>query len=400
MKRDQNSYREVEKAHSCSAYLKRPISIERGKGSRVWDSDGKEYIDCVSGYGAALIGHCNTEVIENIKRQAERLISCPQIFYNSMRAQLLHRLAEITQGYLNHAFLCNSGSEAVDAALKFARITTKKKEIIASMRGFHGWTFGALSATWDKKMREPFLPLVPGFLHVPFNRIEPLLEKVSQDTAAIVLEIVQGNGGIYVASKEYLVEVEKICRKNGLLLIVDEIQTGFGRTGKMFAFQHFGIHPDMVCVSKSMAGGFPMGAVLMNEEVAMSIPPRSHPITFGGNPLACAAGLGTIDYIIDNNLAEKAWEMGEYFKKELERIDSPIVREIRGLGLMIGLELDRPALPYIQLLYRSGILTLGAGKRVIRYLPPLTIGKEEVRAVVEKTSETLKSEVQKDEDAE
>lgn len=378
---------ELENQYTSGLYTKRPIAIVRGKGARLWDAEGKEYIDCVGGQGAANIGHANPAVAAAIAAQAQTLISCPEMFYNDRRALLEQRLCEIS-GF-PRVFLCNSGTEANEAAIKFARLATGKSQIVACMRGFHGRTMGALSATWEKKYREPFEPLVPGFQHVPFNRPEALEEAIRENTAAFVVEIVQGEGGVNPASTEFLVRAEQLCRERGALLIVDEVQTGFGRTGKMFAYQHHPIRPDLVCLAKSIAGGFPMGAVLIGEAVG-ELPPQVHGSTFGGNPLACAAALASIDYMLAHHLPQRAQELGAWFLQALSQIQSPLIREVRGLGLMAGVELKQKVTPYLQALMQEGVLALPAGLTVMRFLPPLVIERADLEIVIEVLQRVLR----------
>ncbi|WP_322508765.1 acetylornithine/succinylornithine family transaminase [Anaerolinea sp.] len=378
---------ELENQYTSGLYTKRPIAIVRGKGARLWDAEGKEYIDCVGGQGAANIGHANPAVAAAIAAQAQTLISCPEMFYNDRRALLEQRLCEIS-GF-PRVFLCNSGTEANEAAIKFARLATGKSQIVACMRGFHGRTMGALSATWEKKYREPFEPLVPGFQHVPFNRPEALEEAIRENTAAFVVEIVQGEGGVNPASTEFLVRAEQLCRERGALLIVDEVQTGFGRTGKMFAYQHHPIRPDLVCLAKSIAGGFPMGAVLIGEAVG-ELPPQVHGSTFGGNPLACAAALASIDYMLAHHLPQRAQELGAWFLQALSQIQSPLIREVRGLGLMAGVELKQKVTPYLQALMQEGVLALPAGLTVMRFLPPLVIEPADLEIVIEVLQRVLR----------
>lgn len=377
---------EIESQFTSGLYTKRPIAIVRGKGARLWDSEGREYIDCVGGQGAANIGHANPQVVQAISEQAATLISCPEMFYNDRRAALEERLCRLTG--LPRVFLCNSGTEAVEAAIKFSRLATGRQEIVACMRAFHGRTFGALSATWEKKYREPFEPLVPGFRHVPYNNLEALDAAVGPSTAAVILEVVQGEGGVNPASTEFLRGAQQLCRQRGSLLIIDEVQTGFGRTGRMFAFQHHNLQPDLLCLAKSIAGGIPMGAVLMGDRVG-ELPPQTHGSTFGGNPLACAASLATIDFIETNHLPQRAAELGEWFLGALMRLESPLIREVRGLGLMIGIELRQKVTPYLQALMNEGVLALPAGLTVMRFLPPLVIDKEDLEIVVEKTKKVL-----------
>lgn len=378
---------ELENQYTSGLYTKRPIAIVRGKGARLWDAEGKEYIDCVGGQGAANIGHANPAVAAAIAAQAQTLISCPEMFYNDRRALLEQRLCEIS-GF-PRVFLCNSGTEANEAAIKFARLATGKSQIVACMRGFHGRTMGALSATWEKKYREPFEPLVPGFQHVPFNRPEALEEAIRENTAAFVVEIVQGEGGVNPASTEFLIRAEQLCRERGALLIVDEVQTGFGRTGKMFAYQHHPIRPDLVCLAKSIAGGFPMGAVLIGEAVG-ELPPQVHGSTFGGNPLACAAALASIDYMLAHHLPQRAQELGTWFLQALSQIQSPLIREVRGLGLMAGVELKQKVTPYLQALMQEGVLALPAGLTVMRFLPPLVIERADLEIVIEVLQRVLR----------
>ncbi len=255
---------DVEDQYSSGVYSKRSVAIVRGEGAHLWDADGNEYIDCVGGQGAANIGHANPAVAKAIAEQAQQLISCPELFYNPKRAELEAKLCQMT-GY-PRVYLCNSGTEAVEAALKFARLSTGRTGIAAAMRAFHGRTMGALSATWEKKYREPFEPLVPNFVHFPYNNLDALKGVVNEDTAAVILEVVQGEGGVNPGQADFLRGAQEVCRTNGSFLILDEIQTGFGRTGSMFAYQHYGLQPDLICLAKSMAGGLPMGAVLLGEK--------------------------------------------------------------------------------------------------------------------------------------
>jgi acetylornithine/LysW-gamma-L-lysine aminotransferase len=374
--------------YDSDLYLKQPLAIVRGEGARLWDANGQTYIDCMSGHGVANVGHANPAVIQAIEEQAQRLGVCPNGFYNDRRAQLLPELIRIAPPGLERVFMCNSGAEAVEAALKFARASTGRKKTIAAMRGFHGRTFGALSATWNKRYREPFEPLVPGFEFVPYNRLERMEQAVDEETAAVILEMVQGEGGVVPGDGEYLRGVQALCQERGALFIADEVQTGFGRTGQMFACQHYGLQPDIMCLAKSIAGGLPMGAVLIGPRVG-ELPKRSHSSTFGGNPLACAAALATINYIESEELPQRAAELGEKLMDGLKSIPSPLVREVRGLGLMVGLELKGKSGPYLAALAERGVLALSAGATVMRFLPPLVIDEEDVDTVVEQVTEVL-----------
>jgi acetylornithine/LysW-gamma-L-lysine aminotransferase len=310
------------------------------------------------------------------------------MFYNDKRAALLERLIAIAPAGLERAFLCNSGAEAIEAALKFARLVTGRREVVATMRGFHGRTMGALSATWEKKYREPFEPLVPGFRHVAYNDLAALEAAVSGETAAVILEVVQGEGGVRPGTADFLRGAQRLCRERGALLIVDEVQTGFGRTGAMFACEHHGLSPDLLCLAKSIAGGLPMGSVLLGERVG-ALPPQVHGSTFGGYPLACAAALAAIDFIEAEHLPERSAELGAWFLARLGQIRSPLVREVRGLGLMVGIELKQKVTPYLQALMGQGVLALPAGLTVMRFLPPLVISQAELAAAADAVERVL-----------
>ena len=371
--------KELEKTYEFNVYAKRDLVLVRGKGAKVWDSDGKEYIDCIAGHGIASVGHCNEQVVAAIEQQARQLLSCSVTIYNDTRARFLEKLLSITPRNLKRAFLCNSGTEAVEGAIKFARFTTRKKEFITAMRGFHGRTMGSLSATFNPEYRKEFEPLVPGFKYVPFNNFEKLKEAVTDDTAGIILEIVQGEGGIHVGTRDYFMQVRQLCDEKNLLLIIDEVQTGFCRTGKMFACNYFDLEPDIICVAKAMAGGVPMGAVICSEKIPP--PMGKHGSTFGGNPLACAAGIAAIDFMVATRLAEQAREKGDYFVGKLQRQNFANVRDIRHLGLMVGIELKEKCQPYLVKLMERGVLAMPAGATVLRFLPPLIISHEELDLV-------------------
>jgi len=302
----------------------------------------------------------------------------------------MERLAALVPG-LNRVFLANSGAEAVEGAIKFARYSTGRPKIVAAKRGFHGRTLGALSATWNPKYRKPFEPLVPEFVHGVFNKPETFDPLIDDRTAAVILEVVQGEGGVHPATADFLQAIQRMVRERGALLIIDEVQTGMGRTGRLFAFQHFGIEPDIVAVAKGLAGGFPMGAVLLGPRVRPGRP-GIHGSTFGGNPPAAAACLATLDVLTRERLPERAAELGAWFLERLSRIRSPLIREVRGLGLMIGIELRTKAAPYLQALAERGVLALSAGMNVIRLLPPLTISQEDLETVARTLEDVLPSE--------
>jgi acetylornithine/LysW-gamma-L-lysine aminotransferase len=380
------SIQELEQTYELEVYSRRDIVLVRGRGARLFDENGREYIDCAANVGVSNIGHGNEAVARAVHDQYLALGNCYSMFYNPVRARLAQKLASLAPGNLNKVFFCNSGAEANEAAIKFARASTGRPEIIAAMRGFHGKTMGALAATWGPEYQKPFAPMLPGLKHVPYNNFAKLEAAVGGNTAAILLEVVQGEGGVRIGDKEYFQKVRQICDANGILLIIDEVQTGFGRTGTMFACEQF-VEPDMLCLAKSLAGGIPMGAVLCNDRI--KVPVKSHTSTFGGNPTACAAALASVDVIEKEGLVEKSKTLGEYFLKELRDFKSSKIREVRGLGLMLGIELKEKAGPYVQKLMEKGVIVLLAGATVIRLLPPLVITKEEIDTVVEALKETL-----------
>jgi acetylornithine/LysW-gamma-L-lysine aminotransferase len=386
----QASIQDLEDQLGAGTYYKRPVVIVRGQGARLWDQAGRMYIDCVGGQGAANVGHQNPYVNRAIQEQSQRLVNCTELFYNDQRSLLLEKLNRITPARITRFFFCNSGAESIEGAFKFARLATGRTQIVATMRGYHGKSFGALSATWNKDYREPFEPLVPGFSHAPFENLQKACEAVSEKTAAFIVEPIQGESGVRPGSRDYFLAIQEHCRKTGTLLILDEVQTGFCRTGRMFALEHFGIEPDILCLAKSLAGGVPMGAIGISEAVASKLFKLAHTSTFGGNPLACAAANAAIQYMEDFHLAERASELGQEVMTELRRIESSKIRDIRGMGLMVGVELKEKAGPYIQKLLEKGILVLGAGPTVLRYLPPLVIERDDLQRVVAETAEVLK----------
>ena len=379
-----------EDAHTSGLYQKRPLAIVRGDGARVWDSDGNEYIDCVGGQGSANLGHGNVAVADALAAQARTLASCTELFHNDRRAELYDLLATILPPELDRVFLCNSGTEAIEGAFKFARMATGRRTVVATMRGFHGKTMGALAATWGSEYREALggEALFPGAAHIPFNKVEALDAAITRDTATFVIELVQGEGGVRPATVEFVREAARACRDRGALLIVDEVQTGFCRTGAMFAIERYGIVPDILCLAKSIAGGVPMGLVAFSRAVG-ELPKRSHSTTFGGNPLACAAAIAAIAEMRRLDLARAARERGDQLLDGLRGTRSPRIREVRGLGLLVGVELKENAGPTIKALQDRGILALGAGPTVVRYLPPLVIAAEQIDRVIAATADAL-----------
>jgi LysW-gamma-L-lysine/LysW-L-ornithine aminotransferase len=372
---------ELEDVHGSGAYLKRDVQVMRGEGARLLDAAGRGYIDCVSGMGAANLGHGHPRIVEAIRSQAQQLVSCPELFRNPVRARYQAELCRATG--MPRVFLANSGSEAVEAALKVARLVTGRKRLIGMMRGFHGRTLGALSLTWEKSYRDPFEPLLAGIEHVPFNRPERLAAVLDETVAAVLVEVVQGEGGVRPAEPGFLQDVAALCRGVGALLVVDEVQTGFGRTGSLFAHQAEGLRPDLLCLAKSMAGGLPMGAVLLGERVG-ALPPRSHGSTFGGNPVACAAASAVLEVLGDGVLVERCARLGEQAIARLrERLPDSAVREVRGRGFLIGVELRERVAPVLARLQELGVVALNAGPTVLRLLPPLVISEDELGQVLD-----------------
>lgn len=373
-------YVEQEDQYSAPAFQKFPLTIVRGKGATVWDDLGKEYVDCMAGYGVAIIGHCNPRVVEAVKAQSERLITCHGSFYNDVRADFLAKLTRASPTGLDKVLLTNSGAETNEAAIKLARRYTGRKRIISMVGGFHGKTFGALSATWNRKYREPFMPLLEHFDFSRYGDSDSLRSLINADTAAVIAEPIQGETGIVVPPKDYFKEVREICTKSGALLIMDEIQTGLGRTGKMWASEHWGVVPDIMCVSKGLAGGIPIGAALATKEVMNSLKKGEHSSTFAGNPLACAAASATLSYILENNLPGQAEAKGMVFRNLLSRIaaEHRLVREVRGMGLMLAMETRVDIHELLLAAIDRGVIIAYSGRETFRFLPPLVINESQI----------------------
>jgi acetylornithine/LysW-gamma-L-lysine aminotransferase len=371
---------DIETRYLANVFAKKPIVITKGKGALLWDINGREYVDCASSYGVAALGHCHPKVVAAIKAQAEELITCHSCYYNDKRAEFVERLVKITPKGLDKAFLSNSGAESVECAIKLARKYTGKPEIIALMGAFHGKTMGALSATWDKKYREPFLPLIPEVKHVAPDNPEKIREAITDKTAAVLMEPIRGEGGVRVPPDGYLQVVREICDEKNVLLIFDEVQTSFGRTGKLFGCQNWNVTPDVMCLAKPFAGGLPIGITIAKENIMSSLKVGEHSTTFSGSPLICAAGCAAIDALLEEKLADKAATNGKYFKSQLEALQSKhkIIKEVRGLGLMLGMELRYDVYNVILKALGKGVLVLDAGRTVVRLLPPLVIEKAQI----------------------
>jgi acetylornithine/LysW-gamma-L-lysine aminotransferase len=385
---------DVEEKIMANTFAKRDRVLTRGKGALVWDINGNQYIDCTASYGVAVVGHCHPKVVEAVQKQVETLIACHASFYNDTRSELLQKLIRLAPKGLDKVYLSNSGAESVECAIKLARKYSGKPEIVSLMGAFHGKTMGALSATWKKKYRAPFMPLVPGFKHVPPNNLEKMKAAITEKTAAVLVEPVRGEGGVLVPSDDFLPGLREICDEKGVLLIFDEVQTGFGRTGKVFACEHWNVVPDIMCLAKSVAGGIPMGATFAREEVMSAFQRGEHSSTFSGNPLVCAAASAAIDVLIEEKLPERAATLGGYFRGKLEDLAEKyrIVREVRGLGLMLGMEMRFDVYNMLLGCMERGVLVLDAGRNVLRFLPPLVIEKEQIDRVVEVLDEVMEEE--------
>ena len=366
-------------------YQRFPVTIEKGLGSRVWDTDGNEYIDCMGGYGVALVGHRNERVVNALKSQLEKIITVHSSLYNKTREEFLKMLTSIAPKGLSQVHLNNSGSESVEAAIKFARKFTGKKGMIAMNGSYHGKSMGALSLTFNPKYRKMFQPLVEKTSFAKFGDIESLRSTIDEDTGFVILEPIQGESGINVAPEGFLQEVRKLCDEKGILLIFDEIQTGLGRTGRMWASEHWNTSPDIMCLAKGIAGGVPMGATLVKSEILGVMSKGEHSSTFGGNPLSCAAGIATLQALTQDGLIENAEKMGKKLYEGLENLKEKhkIVREIRGKGLMIGVELKFEVKNILMDGIKSRVLFLYSGRNILRLLPPLIISEEDVTKVLE-----------------
>ncbi len=376
--------RAIEDGHLAKFYARKPVTIVKGRGPLVFDAEGKEYVDCAGGYGTCIIGHAHPAVAEAIARQAQKLISCHGSTYNDARAALLLKLTTILPAEYDRVFLSNSGAEAVECAIKLARKSASKRKIVAIKGGFHGKTQGALSATWDSKYRKNFEPLVPDFMHIPFGNFEAAKVMISNDTAAVLVEPIQGEGGIRVPPPDWLPLLRDLTEDAGGLLVADEIQTGLGRTGRMFASEHFGVTPDIMCLGKGIASGLPMGVTAAGDSIMSSIAVGEHSSTFGGNPVVCAAAEATINVLLEDGLVENAAKVGAHFRDQLLEMhrELRIIREVRGLGLMLGVEMRFDVYSILQNALQNGVLLLDAGRNVLRFLPPLSIQCEHVDRVV------------------
>jgi predicted acetylornithine/succinylornithine family transaminase len=379
------------KKYLMNTYNRFPVVLRKGRGMKVWSSDGKEYLDFLGGIAVNCLGHCHPKIVIALQKQAQRLLHVSNLYHIEQQINPARLLME--HSFADKAFFCNSGTEAVEGAIKLARKYASdhaphhKFEIITAHGSFHGRTMASLSATGQEKLKEGFEPLVPGFIHVPFNNVEALRKAVTKQTCAVMLEPIQGEGGIRMPSEDYLKQVRGICDEHGLLLILDEIQTGIGRTGKMFAYEHFNIKPDIMTLAKGLGGGVAIGAVLATDTVAASFQHGTHGSTFGGNPLACAAAAATIEALLEDGfLFDSCQREGAYFMQKLEKLkqDFPSqIIEIRGLGLMIGMELTKAGAPIVEACSKRGILINCTSGNVLRFTPPLIVVEKEIDHLID-----------------
>lgn len=387
----------AEELYFMHTYNRLPVLFVRGFGTRLWDDDGREYVDFVSGLGACIAGHCHGEIIAAVARQSSQLIHVSNLYHIRPQGELAEMLVRST--FADRVFFCNSGTEANEAAIKLARKYMRevrgedRYKVVSALRSFHGRTYGSLAATGQPEKAHPFRPLPEGFVHVPFNDAEALGEAVDESTCAVLLEPIQGEGGVYVADPSYLKRARELCEERGALLILDEVQTGMGRTGALFAHQHYGILPDVMTVAKGLAGGLPLGAVLATEEVARGFQPGDHGSTFGGNPVACAAALAVLTVLQEEQLVENAARVGGYFRERLLRLQEevPGIVEVRGLGLMLAVELESlDAGNVVRECLKRGYVVNNIGQRILRFLPPLNVSTREVDGLVEVLAELLR----------
>ncbi|MBA3336469.1 MAG: aspartate aminotransferase family protein [Chloroflexia bacterium] len=378
-----------ERDNQIPLYAKRDIALVRGEGAYLYDSDGRRFLDAMSNYGVAVLGHADPEFAAALADQLATLSTGHQSFGNDVRALLLDQIAQIAPAELPRAFLSNSGTEAIEAALKFARAVTGRPNLVAARRGYHGRTFGALAATADPKYRGPFEPLPIPANHVPFNNVDALVAAVDDQTAAVILEPIQGEAGVYPADTTFLQAAREVATAKGALLIADEVQTGF-RTGVPFVTLAAGVIPDVMCTAKALANGFPIGLTLTSEAVSAALPPGAHGSTFGGNPLACRAALVTLTALRERDLYAQSVRIGDAIARRVEGLQSPKVRAVRGRGLMIGIELKERVTSTLRALQDRGVLALPAGNLVLRLLPPLIWEETQVDELLAALEEVLR----------
>jgi acetylornithine/N-succinyldiaminopimelate aminotransferase len=374
-----------------NTYNRYPVMLRKGRGVKVWSSDGREYLDFVGGVAVNILGHCHPKVVVAIQKQAQRLIHVSNYYYIEPQIKLAKLL--VTHSFADKVFFCNSGAEANEAAIKLARKYAKEHfgrdrfEIIAAQNSFHGRTLATLTATGQEKFQKGFEPLMPGFSHVPFNDMDAITKAVTGNTCAVLLEPIQGEGGVRIPDEDYLKQVREFCNEHNLLLILDEVQTGMGRTGKLFAHEHYGIVPDIMTLAKGLGGGVPIGAMLATEGVAAAFQPGNHASTFGGNPLVCAAAVATMETILEDGfILDQCNRMSIYFVERLEELKTKFpgaIREVRGKGLLIGMELTREGDPIVRACLEKGMLVNCAAGNVLRFIPPLILQRKDIDQLID-----------------
>lgn len=378
---------EIEDRYEIAIYRKRGVALVRGDGMYLWDAEGHRYLDMMSNYGVSILGHAHPAITAAINEQAGTLLACHQSFYNDVRARFIEALVRLLPERLRHLSFANSGAEAVEAALKYARVATGRHRILSTKRGYHGRTFGALSVSGEQKYQTPFAPLLEGCDQVPYGDLAAVRGCI-KDAAAIIVEPIQGESGVRAAAPDYLQGLRELCDASGALLIFDEVQTAF-RTGRTWAFEHSGAVPDVMTLSKPLANGLPIGITVVSGEVAKAIPAGSHGSTFGGNPLVCAAGTAMLHVVAEPGFNEHVARVGESFLQHLRLIDHPMVREVRGMGLMVAVELKRNVSPVLQAMQANGVLAIPAGGTSVRFLPPLIAEEEHVMRAAESLAQAL-----------
>jgi acetylornithine/N-succinyldiaminopimelate aminotransferase len=381
--------KQLEKKHVVQTYGRAKFVLEKGKGCYVFDKDGKKYLDLVGGIACTPIGHGNKYLALHVFHQAKKLLNVSNLYYTESQVALAEKLAKLSG--LDKCFFCNSGAEANEAAIKLARKYTGKTQIIVMNHGFHGRTFGSLSATWKPKIKKAFKPLLTGFKFVKYNDVKAIEKAITKKTAAVMLEPIQGEAGIIIPDKDYLKKVSALCKKKKVLLILDEVQTGSGRTGEYFCFKHSKIKPDIVTLAKGVANGIPMGVMIASNKAASGFGKSDHASTFGGNSLASSAANATIDFILKKKLMKKAVKVGNYFINELNQLknNKKSIKEVRGKGLLIAVELNEKSAPIVEKCYKKGIIINVGGEKVLRFVPPLTLKKKHVNQVIKVLEEVL-----------
>ncbi len=380
-----------------NTYNRFPIVLRKGRGMKVWSSDGKEYLDFVGGIAVNCLGHCHPKVVVAIQKQAQRLIHVSNYYHIEPQIKLAKLLVE--NSFADKVFFCNSGAEANEAAIKLARryfreqAGVNKFEIITALNSFHGRTIATVSATGQAKFKTGFEPLVPGFKHVDFDDIDAIDRAITKETCAVMMEPIQGEGGVKIPDPDYLRDLREICDRHGILLILDEVQTGMGRTGKLFAYEHFGIKPDIVTLAKGLGGGVPIGAMLATDKVASGFQPGTHASTFGGNPLVCAAAVVTLEVLIEDGfILDQCRRMGKYFKKRLEEMKKEfpsVIADVRGMGLLIGMELTRDGAPIVKTCMDRGVLINCTAGNILRFMPPLIVTEKEIDHLIDVLEQTM-----------